>query len=134
MKSVKVTAAAIKKNGCYLVALRRLEDRNGGTWEFPGGKIESGETPEACLKREIQEELGIEIEIQGFLTSSRHEQEGTEIEIMAYQATWLCGDLRPREHAALRWIEPACFDEILLSPADVAIARFIQTMERTQPE
>lgn len=123
---MKVTAAVIKKEGCYLLALRPENDRNGGTWEFPGGKIEPGETPEVCLKREIQEELGIEIDVRDYLISGFHVQDDNEIEIAAYMADWSSGDLEPREHAALRWIEPTRFDEVEFSPADVAIAQFIQ--------
>ena len=59
----KVTAAVIEKDGRILIAKRRIGDRHGGRWEFPGGKIDSGETPEECLKRELREELGIEAEI-----------------------------------------------------------------------
>ncbi|MHC4945788.1 MAG: (deoxy)nucleoside triphosphate pyrophosphohydrolase [Planctomycetota bacterium] len=123
---MKVTAAIIEKQGCFLVALRPLGDRNGGLWEFPGGKIEPGETAEACLAREIREELGIEIEVRDLLITSTHVQDGEPIEIMAFEAAWLSGELEPCEHAALRWIEPDHFDEIALSPADIPIAEFLR--------
>ena len=118
---IKVTAAVIEKQGCYLVALRPSGDRHEGLWEFPGGKIEPGETPEACLQREIREELGIGIEVLDLLTTSRC----SDIELMVYKALWISGDLRSREHAALRWVEPARFGEIDWCPADVAVAEHI---------
>ena len=65
-KRIRVTAALIERSGCFLVALRPLGGKRGGLWEFPGGKIRPGETPEACLKREIMEELGIGIKVLGF--------------------------------------------------------------------
>jgi 8-oxo-dGTP diphosphatase len=123
---MKVTAAVIEKQGCILVALRPLGDRNGGLWEFPGGKIEAGETAEACLARELREELGIEVEVRGHLITSTHVQEGEILEIMAFETAWLSGELDAREHAALRWIEPDLFDEISFSPADIPIAKFLK--------
>jgi 8-oxo-dGTP diphosphatase len=108
----------IEKKGCYLAALRPSGDRHEGLWEFPGGKIEPGETPQECLQREIREELGIGIEVLGLLVTSRY----ADIELMAYKALWKSGNLHPRAHAALRWIEPARFREIEWCPADVAVA------------
>ena len=116
---VQVTAALIEKKGCYLVALRHPGDEHGGLWEFPGGKIEPGETPEACLKREILEELSMVVEVRDFLFTTRHASRGKTIELMAYRAKWISGSPCPNEHAALRWMEPSRFHEIAWSPADL---------------
>jgi len=66
-----VTAAVIEKDGRVLIA-KRKRAYLGYLWEFPGGKMEEGESLEECLKREIEEELGIEIEVGGYLCSMRH--------------------------------------------------------------
>jgi 8-oxo-dGTP diphosphatase len=121
-KRIRVTAALIERSGCFLVALRPLGGKRGGLWEFPGGKIRPGETPEACLKREIMEELGIGIKVLGFFDSQRLEDGDREIELLAFRALWTEGKLFPREHAALRWIEPSRFVEIDWSPPDLALA------------
>ena len=64
MKPIEVTAAIIIKSGRVLIGRRRPGKHLAGYWEFPGGKMESGETPESCLKREIFEEMGLEIEVK----------------------------------------------------------------------
>lgn len=119
---LRVTAALIEREGCYLAALRPFGDENGGLWEFPGGKIRPGETPEVCLKREIREELGIEIEVKDLYMTSRGGDLTRPIELMVYRVSWVGGDPKPREHAALRWIEPSQFHAIDWSPADVPVA------------
>lgn len=119
---LRVTAALIERDGFYLAALRPFGDENGGLWEFPGGKIRAGETSEACLKREIREELGIEIEVEELYMTSRGDDLARPIELMVYRASWIGGDPKPREHAALRWIEPSQFHAIDWSPADVPVA------------
>jgi 8-oxo-dGTP diphosphatase len=119
---IQVTAALIEKQGCYLIALRPFGDENGGLWEFPGGKIKPGETPKECLKREIREELGIEIEVLGLFASQVHKKGEKDIELLAYKARWIAGEIDLMDHAALRWIEPSSFHEVEWSPADVPIA------------
>jgi len=69
---VKVTAAIIEKDGKVLIARRRKGSHLEGKWEFPGGKIEQKETPEECLKRELNEEFGIEAQIDEFICSNRY--------------------------------------------------------------
>lgn len=66
----QVTAAVIEKDGRVLIAQRKTGDALAGKWEFPGGKLEPGETPEACLRRELREEFGVETEIGDFICSS----------------------------------------------------------------
>jgi 8-oxo-dGTP diphosphatase len=102
-----VTAAVIEHNGRVLIARRRPEDRFGGVWEFPGGKLESGETPEAGLRREIDEELGLAIEIGEGLGSFPFTAEGRSIELIVFRAAWSGGSLILREHSEARWVAPA---------------------------
>lgn len=125
-KTIQVVAALIERDGTLLAAQRPGIGPHDGRWEFPGGKIESGETPEACLIREIREELAIEIEVLGFFASTRHREAGRTIELLAYRAAWRFGALELREHDAVQWVEPARFHEIRWSPPDVAIAEAYQ--------
>ncbi|MCU0553599.1 MAG: NUDIX domain-containing protein, partial [Syntrophales bacterium] len=66
-KRTAVTAAVMEKDGRILIARRKRGDRMADKWEFPGGKIEKGETPEACLRREMREEFGIDVAVGSFV-------------------------------------------------------------------
>ena len=66
-----VTCAIIEKDSKTLIARRAADQKLAGKWEFPGGKIEQGETPEECLKRELEEEFGIQVEVGEFITSGK---------------------------------------------------------------
>jgi len=102
----KVTAAVIEKDGKVLIAKRRAGDRHGGRWEFPGGKIDDGETPESCLKRELKEELGIEAEIGEFICRSNFRYMLVPLELLVYKASHISGEFRALEHDELRWVDP----------------------------
>jgi len=83
-KIVKVTAAILEKDGRIIIALRKSSDHLSGKWEFPGGKIEPGETPEECLSRELKEEFDIDVTIGEHLGSNIHHYDHISIELMAY--------------------------------------------------
>ena len=102
----KVTAAVIEKDGKVLIAKRRAGDRHGGRWEFPGGKIDSGETPEACLRRELKEELGIEADIGEFICKSSFTYMLVPLELLVYKARYVSGEFRAIDHDELKWVEP----------------------------
>ncbi|AGK99787.1 (deoxy)nucleoside triphosphate pyrophosphohydrolase [Desulfoscipio gibsoniae] len=80
----KVTAAIIEKNGRVLIAQRPQGDKLDLRWEFPGGKIEQGETPEQCFLREIKEELNLDIKITKHFMNSCYKYETGEIELICY--------------------------------------------------
>ena len=99
-----VAAAVIEKDGRILIALRKKGGRMGHRWEFPGGKVERGEGPEDCLRRELLEELGIEAEIGEFLMSSRFEYPHLKIELRAYRVRSISGELKLTDHDEVRWV------------------------------
>ncbi len=101
-----VAVAVIQRKGKILIARRRKEDPLKGKWEFPGGKMKKGETPEECLIREIREELGIEINICGIVTSVSHKYDHIHVHITFYLAEILSGELIPRFHDEIRWVHP----------------------------
>jgi 8-oxo-dGTP diphosphatase len=107
LRSLKVLAAVIKKGERVLIARRKSTDRFAGRWEFPGGKIEPGETPESCLKREIMEEFGVETRVGRLLGSARADSPGLSIELDAYEAFPNGGEFELRDHDDLRWVLPA---------------------------
>lgn len=120
---VRVTAALIRDaQGRILVARRGPGRHLAGYWEFPGGKIEPGEAPEACLARELVEELGITCEVLGLRDTSVHTDELGTIELMAYDARWVEGVIVLSDHDAVEWVAPGDLPAIELAPADVPIA------------
>lgn len=101
-----VTAAVIEKNGRILIA-RRKHSFPGHPWEFPGGKLEDGETLEECLKREIREELGIEIAVGRLISSRKHVINcQSAIMLYAYKARHVSGDIVLADHDEIAWVDP----------------------------
>ncbi len=97
-----VVGAAILRQGRVLAARRSYPDIAAGRWEFPGGKVEPGESPEAALAREIAEELGCTIEVTGWLDGSA--PIGTTHVLTVALARLVAGDPKPHEHDAVRWL------------------------------
>ncbi len=120
-----VTCAVIEKDGRILIARRKSGDQMAGKWEFPGGKIEPGETPEQCLKRELLEELGVEIGIDGFICSSTWKYDHATIQLLAFKATLLSGELILHDHAEISWVTPRELGDYDFPEADVPIIRHL---------
>jgi 8-oxo-dGTP diphosphatase len=97
-----------------------------GLWEFPGGKIEQGETPQACLERELHEEFGVEAACGKFLCASRHAYPDFDIELLAFEVEGGGGDWEPREHDAVDWVPVGDLLSVALAPADVPIAELLE--------
>src|SRR3989338_5816480 len=103
----QVTAAVLVKDGKILIAQRKLGDFLAGKWEFPGGKLEPGETPEVCLRRELREEFGVDTKIGAFICSSKFEYKHLPIELLAYRAEHLSGEFKLNDHDRIEWVAPA---------------------------
>lgn len=127
-KRMRVTAGVIALKGKILIARRRPVDRWGGVWEFPGGKIDPGEKPEACLRRELREELGIETRVGGLLCSSRVEGPHHSIELLAYAVEVVSGKPKAQEHDELRWVEPGALGDYEFPELDRPVVRLLQTL------
>lgn len=117
----QVTAAVIEKDGKILIAQRKAGDALAGKWEFPGGKLEPGETPEACLRRELAEEFGVDTEIGAFVCASRFEYKHTHIELLVYRARHVAGEFKLNDHAAIAWVAPGELKGYDLSSADIPV-------------
>ena len=120
---VRVTAAIILNDGRVLITQRHPDDRLAGLWEFPGGKIESGETPEQCLRRELREELDMSATIGGALGTSIYHYDHISIELMAYRAYWDGRPFRLISHQASQWVRPDALARFAFTPADLPFVR-----------
>jgi len=114
-----VTAAIIERDGNVLIARRRRDDRQGDQWEFPGGTVEAGETREACLSREMAEELGIEASVGPCLGESIYRYDHGAIRLIAFRVHWTGKDPVPRVHDRIRWVPRKDLRRYDFSPADL---------------
>jgi len=111
--------------GQILACLRPQGKHLGGRWEFPGGKIDPGESPEAALVRELQEELNVEVEIGQPLTPVVWHYEKVTIRLHPFRCRILAGELQAIEHEQLHWCAPEDFHALDWAEADVPILREI---------
>jgi 8-oxo-dGTP diphosphatase len=126
---IRVTAAIITDSGKVFIAKRKPPGRMPGMWEFPGGKIEEGETPEQCLKRELREEFGIEATVGRRVGTNVHHYDFYTVELMAYRARILAGEIRLNDHADMAWVEPGNLDRYEFAPADIPFVEMIRRGE-----
>lgn len=116
-----VTAAVISKGNKFLIARRSAKKHLAGYWEFPGGKIEDSETAEECLKREIKEELGININIVAFFMKNIHQYEDQKILLKAFFCEHISGNFKLIDHDKIEWVEKGHFHKYIFAPADMPI-------------
>lgn len=124
-----VTAAIINKNGKYLITQRAHNDQLPLKWEFPGGKVEAGETPEFCLKREIKEELNLDITVGELFSVSTAKDNSDVIKLMAYKAFIVSGDVKLQVHNDAKWVLISQLKEYDFCPADIEIIRKLREKE-----
>lgn len=111
-KRVHVAVAVISNgDGHILIAKRPDHVHQGGFWEFPGGKVEAGETLEKALQRELHEELGIKVECCQPFIQVVHDYSDKQVLLDVWQVTGFSGDAVGREGQPIRWVEPAALSE-----------------------
>lgn len=126
---IVVTAAIIADNGRVFIAKRKPPGRMPGMWEFPGGKVEEGETPVLCLQRELHEELDIAVEIGEHIGTNRHKYEFYTVVLMAYRTRIIAGDIKLNAHAEMAWVSPDEIGRFEFAPADVPFVEMIRRCE-----
>ncbi len=129
MKIVRVVAAVIKskneKGESIILATQRGYGEFSGDWEFPGGKIEAGETSEEALKREIMEELDTEISVGELIETIEYDYPTFHLSMDCFWCEIVAGDLVLREHQAAKWLRAENIDEVKWLPADKGILKKI---------
>lgn len=120
MKTIRVAAAVIRKDDKIFATQRGYGDLKGG-WEFPGGKIEDGETPQEALKREIEEELDTEILVGELIDTIEYDYPTFHLSMDCFWCEIVEGRLVLKEHEAARWLDRKTIDDVEWLPADVTV-------------
>ena len=127
MKQIEVVAAIIQKDGRFFATQRGYGDWKDW-WEFPGGKIETGETPEEALKREINEELSTEISVDKFLCTVEYDYPAFHLTMHCYLCLLLTEALHLNEPEAAKWLGKDELDSVKWLPADLEVVKKIKEM------
>lgn len=126
-KQIDVVGAVIVRDGAILCAQRGPVGSLAGYWEFPGGKIEPGETARAALEREIVEELGCVVAVGAKLTTTTYAYGFGDVTLTTFWCEMVSGTPRMTEHANLLWLAPSELGTLDWAPADVPAVRIIAT-------
>lgn len=118
---IDVTCGLIERDGRVLVAQRPPGKALAGKWEFPGGKLERGESAAACLVRELREELGIEVEVGAALPPCVHDYGQRAIRLLPFRCTIVAGEVHAHEHTAVRWCTLEEIATLDLAAADLPV-------------
>ncbi len=131
MKKIEI-AAAIIRDGDKIFATQRGYGAFQHKWEFPGGKLEEGETPQEALQREIKEELDSEVEIEEFLETVEYDYPSFHLIMHCFVCTLKSGDLVLKEHESAKWLRKEELDSLDWLPADLGIIGRLMTSERDE--
>lgn len=125
MKTIAVVAAIIVKDKTVFATKRGYGEFEGG-WEFPGGKVEPGETPEQALVREIREELDAAIEVGAHLVTAEHDYDTFHLSMRCYLCTLQGDHIALLEHSDATWVDAQTIDSLAWLPADTAVVEAIK--------
>lgn len=131
-KQISVVGAVIRRNGTILCAKRSQSGSLAGLWEFPGGKIEPGETPKEALEREIIEELECRVSVGELITTTTHEYDFGIVSLTTFYCELLDGTPVLTEHAEVVWLEPAELRTLEWAPADIPAVTLIEAAGATR--
>lgn len=123
---IRVAAGVIERDGRRLIARRNTESHLGGLWEFPGGKCEPEESLEDCLRRELREELGIEITPPVLFHVIRHAYPEKTVELLFFECGLADGEPSALGCAEFRWVTPEQLQQFPFLPADASLIALLQ--------
>ena len=123
-----VAAAVVIESGRVLLTRRAEGQHLAGLWEFPGGKLEHGESPEQALVRECREECGIEIKVAEIMEVTFHRYPETDVLLLFYRCSLISGEVRHLQVADHTWVAPKELDRYELPPADARVIARIQAL------
>lgn len=125
MQTLNVTAAIIERGEKILIAQRLKDSHMGLKWEFPGGKIEPGESPEECLRREIKEELDLDILVGDRLIVVEHQYEELKVVLHCYLCSYLSGEAKKQACQDFRWVGIGDLKRYHFAEADRPVVRYL---------
>ncbi len=121
MRTIRVVAAVMERDGRYLITQRRASAVLPMMWEFPGGRVEEGETDQQALSRELLHRLGVEIEVGKLISFVSHPYESYVVDLFLYECSLVNeGSLAPLAVSAYKWVASSDFDQYPFTPADEA--------------
>lgn len=120
MKHIELVVAIIHKDG-EIFATQRGYGEFEGMWEFPGGKIESGESCEVALVREIQEELGVGVEVGELICTTEYDYPSFHLTMHCFLCSVASSEIELREHKSARWLTKETLNEVEWLPADLEV-------------
>ena len=124
-ETIEVAAGLVFRDSKLLITQRRPEDHLGGLWEFPGGKRESDESFKDCLRRELREELGIEVEPQHLILQVRHEYSEKTVEIQFFRCAWKSREPQALGCQSFKWVERAELSAHTFPAADAKLVAML---------
>ncbi|WP_051569121.1 8-oxo-dGTP diphosphatase MutT [Alkaliphilus transvaalensis] len=132
---IEVVAAIIYNDtGEIMIAKRRKGKSLEGFWEFPGGKIEAGETPEVSLKRELLEEMQVEINIEKYFDTNIHDYGDFKIKLIAFIAKITKGNIKLKDHDEIKWVTAKALKNYKIAPADIPFVEGIHPPAGINPK
>jgi len=120
IRTIRVVAAVLERDGKYLITQRRTSAVLPLLWEFPGGRVEPGETDVLALKRELLHRLGADIECGKLISFVSHPYEHYVVDLFLYECTLKSENLEPKAVNAFKWVASGEFDQYPFTPADEA--------------
>ena len=127
MTTIDVVAVVIRDGGRILATERGYGDFKGG-WEFPGGKMEPGETPEAAVVREIEEELRVTVRPTAFIETVEYDYPTFHLTMHCFMCEVVSGEITLTEHLAMKWLTKETLETVDWLPADVSVVRKLEEM------
>lgn len=125
MKTIEVVAGVIKDGNKIFATQRGYGDFKGG-WEFPGGKMEPGETPQQALARELKEELTVDVSVEDFICTIDYDYPNFHLTMHCFYCTVISGELKLLEHEAAKWLEKENIRSVDWLPADIAVVEALE--------
>jgi mutator protein MutT len=125
---IEVAAGLVVREGRYLIAKRKADTHLGGLWEFPGGKREPGESLEDCLRRELREELGIDVTPPVHFHVIRHEYPEKTVELHFFRCAISRGEAAALDCEEVRWVMPGEMANYEFPPADRPLIEALQAL------
>jgi 8-oxo-dGTP diphosphatase len=133
LKTIIVAAGIITEQGKILVTQRKEDSPHGLLWEFPGGKVKHGEEPREALRRELKEELDIEVEVGRIFNAVFEAHLGDPILLLAFRCRKMKGHLKPLGCSNLQWVHLKDLEGLAMPPADDPIRKRLCALEEAEP-